>query len=275
MKINLYSTFEAGPSTASLPPVIILHGLFGSSRNWTSIARAIAKYTDVYSLDQRNHGDSPHADSHTLQDLREDLNHWISEKNFERPPIIIGHSMGGMAAMDFALNHSSHSGHAGLAGLVVVDIAPRDYPPHHTKEFEALSLDVSQYATRSEVDTRMKTIVTDPMVRQFLQMNLERGEKGYAWKVNVPVLKNATHTHGLQGAGADEIPMRSYDGPALFIRGGASDYIREIDFALIQRLFPAAAIRTIEGHGHWLHYSAMQEFLAALDDFFSANHFSQ
>ncbi|MEQ9365286.1 MAG: alpha/beta fold hydrolase, partial [Leptospirales bacterium] len=234
-------------------------------RNWTSVAKVLAKNTNVHCIDQRNHGDSPHADSHTLVDLREDLKHWIDEQRFPRAPIVVGHSMGGMAAMSFALQYRD-----ALSGLVVVDIAPRDYPPHHSKEFEALSLDVSECATRSDVDEQMKAIVSDPMVRQFLQMNLERASDsgdGYVWKINVPVLKNATHTKGLENAGGIANEKSVYPGPALFVRGGASDYIRDEDFEEIKRLFPDAAIRTVEGHGHWLHYSAMQDFLDIVTDF--------
>lgn len=267
----LHSTLEAGPEASDRPAIVILHGLFGSSRNWTSVARELAKYTDVYCLDQRNHGDSPHADSHTLLDLREDLKRWLDKQRFERKPIVLGHSMGGMAAMAFALEYPDE-----LESLVVVDIAPREYPPHHSKEFAALSLDVSQCSTRSEVDGLMKAIVSDPTVRQFLQMNLVRApasQPGYAWKINVPALKNATHTNGLENAGtlgAGDSP-RTYTGPALFIRGGESDYVRDEDFAKIEALFPAARIETVAGHGHWLHYSAMPEFLKILAGFLGAS----
>ena len=260
MSLSLHFTHDAGPAGAP-GPVVILHGLFGSSRNWTGAAKEIAKFSDVYCLDQRNHGDSPHTDSHTLLDLREDLHDWMQEHQIERP-LIIGHSMGGMAAMAFALKYPQE-----LGGLVVVDIAPRDYPPHHQKEFEALSLDVSQCASRSDVDARMSEIIDDRMVRQFLQMNLERLESdraGYRWKLNVPALKAATHTEGLTDMNEHD---GRYDGPTLFLRGGDSDYIREADFARIQELFPQAEIQTIAGHGHWLHYTAGEQFLKAVHDF--------
>ncbi|MCR9141254.1 MAG: alpha/beta fold hydrolase [bacterium] len=266
MKLELNSTKESGPAGRTRPPIVILHGLFGSSRNWTSVAKLLADSTDVYALDQRNHGDSPHADGHSLKDLREDLSHWIADQRFSRPPIIIGHSMGGMAAMAFALEYPE-----ALSGLVVVDIAPREYPPHHSKEFEALSIDVSQYSSRSDIDARMQAIVSDRTVRQFLQMNLERKDEGYAWKVNVPALKNATHTSGLENAGAIAGGNQGqFAGPTLFLRGGDSDYIRDEDFGEIERLFAKSEIRTIAGHGHWLHYSAQDEFVAIVREFLAA-----
>lgn len=277
MTLQLNFSHEPGPTNRNgLPPVVILHGLFGSSRNWTSVATALAKLTEVYSIDQRNHGDSPHADTHTLADLREDLRAWLEQHNVARP-IVIGHSMGGMAAMAFALRYPE-----ALSGLVVVDIAPRRYPPHHTQEFAGLSLDVSQCASRADVDAQMKPIVPDPTVRQFLQMNLARrpDNQGYYWKINVPALKAATHTDGLESAGDHasgesnqttnantNSSSSTYSGPTLFVRGGTSDYIRPEDTATIENFFPRAQIHTIEGHGHWLHYTAMQEFLASVEKF--------
>ncbi len=262
---ELYFAQENGPqeNEGTLPPLVILHGLFGSSRNWTSIARLLADERDVYCLDARNHGDSPHADTHTLTDLREDLHGWIQSRSFAQPPIVIGHSMGGMAAMACALAYPES-----MQALVVVDIAPREYPPHHQSEFEALELDVAGCATRGEVDARMQTIVADPMVRQFLQMNLIRrtgGENGYAWRINVPALKAAAGDRGLEAA---ELSGAAYAKPTLFIRGGASDYVRDPDdFAGIHERFSAARIETIAGQGHWLHYSATQEFLQILQGF--------
>lgn len=260
---ELYFAQESGPADGTLPALVILHGLFGSSRNWTSIAHLLADERDVYCLDARNHGDSPHAPTHTLADLRDDLHGWIQSRNFAQPPIVIGHSMGGMAAMACALAYPD-----AVRALVIVDIAPREYPPHHQREFEALELDVAGCATRGEVDAQMQAIVADPMVRQFLQMNLIRrtgGESGYAWRINVPALKAAAGERGLQAA---ELSGKPYDGPALFIRGGASDYVRDPDdFSAIHERFANARIETIPGQGHWLHYSAAQEFLQILQGF--------
>lgn len=256
---ELNFALESGPEDADLPPLVILHGLFGSSRNWTSIARLLCEDRDVYCLDARNHGESPHMDTHTLTDLRDDLHGWIQAQQFAQPPVVIGHSMGGMAAMAAALAYPE-----AMAALVVVDIAPREYPPHHSREFEALELDVAGCATRGDVDTRMQAIVPDPMVRQFLQMNLVRrqgGASGYQWRINVPALKAAAGDRGLEAA---ELSGAPYGGPTLFLRGGDSDYVRDEDFPAIHARFADAKIETIPGHGHWLHYSAAQEFLQLL-----------
>jgi pimeloyl-ACP methyl ester carboxylesterase len=262
MTSQLHYLLERGPRAAArttgLPPIVILHGLFGSSRNWTSVAKQLAAETDVYCLDFRNHGDSPHLPSHSLADLREDLREWLSARTIARP-ILLGHSMGGMVAMSFALEYPDR-----VAALIVIDIAPRNYPPHHESEFAALSLDVSRCATRQDVDSLMSAAVPDRAVRQFLQMNLERENSahgGYRWKINVPVLKEASFTRGLERAGTDDPVARQYAGPTLFVRGGQSDYIRDTDFDEIHARFPAAHIETVAGHGHWLHHTAAPEFV--------------
>ncbi len=240
------------------PPLLILHGLFGSSRNWTSVAKRLHanEGLDVYALDLRNHGASPHADSHTLDDLREDLLRWTKHHNIDNATVL-GHSMGGVAAMAYALTYPERT-----RALIVVDIAPRSYPPHHDQEFAALSVRVDDAQSRQEIDERMRQHVQTDMVRQFLQMNLERRDDGgYRWKVNVPVLKDAAFTSGI------ELGQATYDGPTLFIRGGDSDYVTDDDFDLIRARFPNASIETVAGHGHWLHYTAADEFLKIAGEF--------
>lgn len=242
------------------PPLLILHGLFGSSRNWTSAAKRLRESAnlDVYALDLRNHGSSPHADSHTLSDLREDVRRWMDRHvGGGAQSIVLGHSMGGVAAMAFALEYPERT-----RALIVVDIAPRSYAPHHDQEFAALSVRVDDASSRQVVDERMRAHVQTDMVRQFLQMNLDRLDGGgYRWKINVPVLKDAAFTSGI------ELGDRSYDGPTLFVRGGDSDYITDDDFDLIRERFPRARIETIAGHGHWLHYTAADEFLSVVGTF--------
>ncbi|MCB1322520.1 MAG: alpha/beta fold hydrolase, partial [Leptospiraceae bacterium] len=124
------------------PPLLIFHGLFGSARNWTSIAKELTDCAHVYTFDFRNHGDSPHTDSHTIQDLGDDILYWIAEHKIQEP-ILLGHSMGGMAVAATALGHPED-----IRAAIIVDIAPRHYAPHHQKEFAALKMDVSGYASR-------------------------------------------------------------------------------------------------------------------------------
>lgn len=262
--VRLHHTELGGPDSPDAPQIVILHGLFGSSRNWTGAGRALTDVARVYALDLRNHGDSPHADSHSLADLRDDVRRWIRERGLKRP-ILLGHSMGGMAAMDFAASYPDD-----LQALIVVDIAPRRYEPHHHKEFAALQLDVAECESRQDADRMMQSVLDDAAVRQFLQMNLERlPEGGYRWKVNVPVLRSAAeNAEYLAPWFADEAgPV--YSGPALFIYGEASDYVQGSDRARIPELFPQAQLVGLSGQGHWLHYSAQDDFTAAVRKFLS------
>jgi esterase len=239
--------------------ILILHGLFGSARNWTTLGRFLSRHGHAVGLDCRNHGASPHADSHTLCDLIDDLMSWI-EGNCPQPPLLVGHSMGGLTAMGCALLHPE-----AVAGLVVVDIAPRAYTLDFTTELRALSLDPSGFRSRREADAALLPLITDTDLRQFLLLNLEKQNGVYRWKLNVPVLAQASF--------ASELPALpgSYDGPALFVRGGESGYVGDGDLPEIARRFPRATVETLPGADHWLHHSARPRFEAALTRFFSAH----
>lgn len=229
-------------------PIVILHGLFGSSRNWTTVARTLTAHGHVFALDARNHGESPHAPTHTLSDMQADLGEWLAALNLHQA-VLIGHSMGGLTAAGFALHDSSR-----LSGLIIVDIAPRVYAPRHDAEFRSLKVDVSHLNNRSEVDREMARHLSDAMVRQFLQMNLERTDVGYRWKLNVPALESARFLEEDNFRGKCMLP-------ALFVTGGASDFFLESDHALVRERFPAAEIVTIPGADHYLHYTAQDRFL--------------
>ena len=237
-------------------PIVILHGLFGSHKNWAGVAAKLVESDvgAVYGLDLRNHGESPHGPTHTFQDLVEDLRAWLKANDISEP-VVVGHSMGGLTAMGYALENP-----APTAGLVVVDIAPRAYEPHHSKEFEALEMDVSGFKSRGALDQAMAAIIAEPMTRQFLQMNLAREGDGYRWKINVPVLKNSTYINEFQGTG-------SWDGPSLFFAGGRSDYVAEADHARIKELFPSSRLEFNPDADHWLHYTAADWFVPKLIDF--------
>ncbi len=237
------------------PPIVILHGLFGSSKNWTQITRALGARRRVLALDQRNHGDSPHAAPHSLEALRADLAAFLSAQGVSQA-ILLGHSMGGMAAMSCASHHPEL-----VAGLIVVDIAPRAYPPHHQKELAALSIDLSRFETRSAIDAAMAQHLPDQATRQFLQMNLVRDGEAYRWKLNVAELGAARATENFGDTDAH------YSGPTLFIAGGRSNYIRPEDHAAIRERFPAAQIVTLPEGDHWLHYTAQVRFLEIVTDF--------
>ncbi len=238
-------------------PVVILHGLFASSQNWTGTARYLSTLSRPFALDLRNHGDSPHAGSHTLADLIADLKQWLEERGVDQP-VLLGHSMGGLAAMGFALSFPER-----VRGLVVVDILPRAYRPDFRREFEALSLDLSAYGSRREIDEAMAQIIADEQVRQFLQTNIERGDGSFRWKPNVEVLKASEF---LRGPDFSVFESR-YQGPALLIAGGQSPFVPEDDLPLFGRYFSAGRVEILEDCGHWLHYICSREFQKLLGDF--------
>ena len=223
--------------------MIILHGLFGSSKNWVNIAKELSKILNVYTLDLRNHGDSPHIDSHTLKDMIQDLKEFLEDRGIESV-ILLGHSMGGLVAMGFSLEYPEQ-----VKKLIVVDIAPKAYPPHHQKEFAVLKTDVSRFSTRQEIDEYFSQIHPDPAIRQFLMMNLQRTESGYRWKIHVSALEKI-----------------EYLKDTLFIRALDSFYIQPEDKTIIKKYFPNAKIVELKGN-HWIHYSNQKEFLQVLKEY--------
>jgi pimeloyl-ACP methyl ester carboxylesterase len=229
-------------------PIVVLHGLFGSSRNWISTGRFLASYGKAFGLDLRNHGRSPHSSSNTLADLTADLGEWIKE-NLDDPPVLMGHSMGGLCAMAFAMESPDR-----LEGLVVVDIAPGVEPVDHSRELAALSLDISGCLNRAEIDRLMRPVISEAQIRRFLQMNAVRSAEGFRWQPNVPAL-----------SGADAVAQfrtlaGSYAGPTLFTLGEKSSYAAMTDKAATRDRFPRAVIATIPEGDHWLHHSAAPAF---------------
>ncbi len=238
-------------------PIVILHGLFASSKNWTSVGRFLKRLGHPYALDARNHGDSPHAASHSFDDLIEDLDEWLADQGIQ-DPLLLGHSMGGLTVMGHALRYPGRA-----AAVIVVDIAPRPYQPDFQAEFDALSMDLSGYSSRDEIDRAMAEIVPDGEIRQFLQMNLERSGEGFRWKINTPVLRSSPMLSGPDFSGFDT----TYPGPAMLVAGGDSPFVGEQDLPLFRRSFPQARIEVIPGCGHWLHFICSDQFQALLQDF--------
>lgn len=228
-------------------PLIILHGLLGSADNWLTIARRIALKHTVYLLDQRNHGQSPHAPQFGYEYLAADLEEFIQDHHLGTVRII-GHSMGGKAAMCHALHYPER-----VEKLVVVDIAPKSYHhPFFVRLFDfMLHLDLDRFSSRAEIEAAFSEVVPSPGVRQFILKNLERSEQGYDWKINVQSLHD-----NLDAIFAAIPPGPVYDRPVLFVRGGRSDYILDEDEAGIRELFPLARLHTIPDASHWLHVDA-------------------
>jgi pimeloyl-ACP methyl ester carboxylesterase len=230
-------------------PLIILHGLFGSSDNWYSHAKTFAPFFKVYLVDQRNHGQSPHSEEFNYKALTLDLEEFIKEHAIENP-VILGHSMGGKTAMNFAVKNPDK-----LDKLIVVDIVPKYYPVHHDQILEGLeAIDLKAVQSRNEADKILSNYVPEPDVRQFLLKNLSRNENGFEWKINIAGIdKNIEQI----GAGL-EYPG-TYDGPSLFIKGAKSNYYKPGDEETIKKIFTQAKIETIDT-GHWVQAENPQEF---------------
>jgi len=238
-------------------PLVILHGLFGSSDNWRGIAKQLAMYAQVITVDLRNHGLSPHSSEQSYALMAEDLAELFERLQLDKVNII-GHSMGGKVAMAFSQRYPQW-----LDKLVVVDIAPKQYQDEHSVIFKALlALDLSLYASRNEVDKALKMTLPNKGVRRFLLMNLDLSGDQLRWRINLQALYN-NYPQLLEAVCEDEtITIVS-----CFIRGGQSDYIRDDDEDMIRSCFPYAEIATIEQAGHWVHAEAPQQFLSKITEF--------
>jgi pimeloyl-ACP methyl ester carboxylesterase len=239
-------------------PVILLHGLFGSSDNWQTIALRLAETFRVFALDQRNHGQSPHSTEMDYPLMAADVDEFFSAHGLESA-LVIGHSMGGKTAMQLALQFP----HC-VQKLVVADIAPRAYAPAHDKIFAALlALNLATFQNRTQIEAALAPEIPDLVLRRFLLKNLGRNQAGgFFWKINLPAL--AENYWRLREPVAGAAP---FAGPALFIRGGRSNYILPEDEPLIRQWFPAARIETLVEAGHWLHAEKPEEFLRLVWDF--------
>jgi len=241
-------------------PVIILHGIFGISDNWVTIGRRLAEKFEVFILDQRNHGQSPHNDTFNYFALAEDLFEFIEDHQLTNP-ILIGHSMGGKVAMNFALEHPHR-----VDKLIVVDMSVRAYPARqqHMNILNAMSsINFDEISSREEVEEIITSAVKSPKISQFILKNLYRiGKSRLAWRINVDAIYNNIENvfEGL------ELPYTS-DIPALFVKGGASDYILDEDYELILQKFPNVQFTTIDNASHWVHADAPDELCAKFSDF--------
>jgi len=243
-------------------PIVILHGLFGSKRNWGAIAKAQSAHHRVLCLDMRNHGESPWADEMTYSAMAADVARFIQRHGLG-PVDLVGHSMGGKAAMTLALAHPEL-----LNSLTVVDIAPAPSPGTFIHYVAALSkMDLSAVASRKDADALLAPAEANAGIRAFLLQNLESGPEGFRWRVNLAALAGAMEDLLDFPSPA---PGQAYDGPALVLAGGASDYITPQHHAGIHRLFPKARIEVVAGAGHWLHAEAPNLFLRHLADFLNA-----
>jgi pimeloyl-ACP methyl ester carboxylesterase len=243
-------------------PVFLLHGLFGSSTNWRSFAKRLADGFRVISVDLRNHGRSPHANRHDYPALVADLLALLGDLRISSTALV-GHSMGGKAAMEVALTHPER-----VDSVAVLDIAPRAYPADRVVLDALLSVDLEHARTRNEVDTALARTLADPALRAFLLMGLTRSEDGgFRWKFNLHAI--ADDYQAISGP----VSANRYEGRALFLRGERSRYIEPTDEPEIRTRFPHARIEVVRHTGHWLHadapaqtFRAIRGFLEQADD---------
>lgn len=239
-------------------PIIILHGVFGSSDNWLTPAKFLSDKYKVYLIDQRNHGHSPKSAQFNNRVMAEDLEEFISEHSIEKP-IVIGHSMGGKVAMNFVAKNQKQ-----VVKLIVVDIAPKYYPPHHQKILEGLNaINLSELKSRQEADDILKNFESDLGVRQFLLKNLYRNELGhFDWRINLPVI-----TEKINSVGEGMDVNIKIEVPTLFIRGEFSNYITSSDKELISTIFSNYKIETVQGAGHWVQAEQPESFLRVVKEY--------
>jgi esterase len=251
------------------PPLVIIHGLYGSSDNWLTIGKELSGDFEVYLADLRNHGNSPHTERHTYALMKLDMLEFLDRHDIEKA-ILIGHSMGGKVAMFFAAEFPER-----VTSLVVIDIGPKSY--HTLTDFSSQandhmniligmqSIDFSKVKTREDVDIQLAGFVKSSRVRNFLLKNIRRErDNTFSWKINVPVLIKELPSV-LEGLDPKIAGITGF--PVLFIRGGNSDYLQDGDLPEIRKFFPSAEFVTIPGAGHWLHAEQPELLVKTLREF--------
>jgi len=239
-------------------PLVLLHGLFGSGDNWFGVAPKLAEKFHVFAPDLRNHGHSPHHAEMDYPLMAADVEKFFAAQKIKSARVI-GHSMGGKVAMQLALDFPAR-----VKKLVVVDMAPRAYARTHDRIFAALlALDLAAFQTRTEIENALAPEIPSLNLRRFLLKNLSRDEQGkFVWKMN---LRGVAENYSRLGEVLS--PQNGFAKPALFIRGGKSDYINAADESDIHRLFPSAEIQTIASANHWVHADAPEEFVRLVLNF--------
>ncbi len=245
-------------------PLIILHGLFGSARNWQGIARQLADRYKVYALDLRNHGLSPHADEMSYPLMAADVLAFMAQHQLD-DAIVLGHSMGGKVAMELALSWPDK-----VSKLIIVDIAPVVY----THNFDDVLLGLyhvplDTVSSRKEADKYLAEKVSTPSLRQFLLQNLVANTSGgYQWRVNLASIEdNMLNIMGFP----ENDTAKKHTGLTLFINGGQSTYLASRYLHTTAEKFPTASFKTIAGAGHWPHIESPVEFMSHLTDFLKSN----
>jgi pimeloyl-ACP methyl ester carboxylesterase len=235
--------------------LVILHGLFGSARNWRTHARTLAESMRVTVVDMRNHGQSPHADEMSYEAMAYDLLELLEAEGLDEAAVL-GHSMGGKALMTMALLNPQWRG-----PMIVADIAPLGYRPRFKRILEGLqALAIADMTSRGEADVALADFIPEKGLRTFLLTNLEREGDGFAWRVNLPaIVAEMPKIEGFPLFDAAPSPVRS-----LFLRGSDSPYITSKGTKAIARLFPYATVQTIDNAGHWIHADQPKALIDAI-----------
>ena len=252
----MLNTVLTGPAT-ELPPLLIVHGLYGSARNWGVIAKRLSDEQQVISVDMRNHGESPQYDTQTYADMAGDLAEVIGANGGRAD--VLGHSMGGKASMILALNHPEL-----VNRLIVADIAPVAYTHSQVQFIDAMrNVDLSLVEKRSDADTQLAGTVDNAGIRAFLLQSLD--VKARRWRLNLDVLEaEMSKIVGFPEASG------AFEAPTFFLSGATSDYVLPDHRTTIKSLFPSAVFAKIPNAGHWLHAEKPREFEAAIRAFLNA-----
>ena len=247
-------------------PIIILHGLFGMSDNWVSIAKKLGENYEVFVPDMRNHGQSPHSEVFNYESMVKDVLEFIEFHKIHNP-FLIGHSMGGKVTMKLAIENNNLP-----SGIIVVDISPKPYKEHyeHLDVINAMeSLDLTIVKSFSDIDKQLSAYPIPLRLRQFLLKNVTKKENNqYGWKFNLEAIKLNLNKM-IEGINQSTVnsPQTTYSGPTLFIKGGHSDYMKPEDFGIIKNMFLASEIFTIPNATHWVHADAPEAFLQIVKEF--------
>ena len=252
--------FAATDPQAAQPPLLIVHGLYGSGRNWGVIARRLAEGRDVITLDQRNHGESPRYPTQSYPDMAGDIAEVIQSLGGKVD--LLGHSMGGKASMQLALTQG-----ALIRRLIVADIAPVAYRHDQSQYAQAMrALDLTGLSSRGEADRRLTALIDDPALRAFFLQSLDlKADGGPRWRLNLDVIEaempKIVGWPGTEGR---------FEGPVLFLSGSESGYVRPENRETILQLFPHARFAKLAGAGHWLHADKPREFEETVRIFLNA-----
>ncbi len=252
------------------PKLIILHGLYGSSDNWITIARGLENHFTVLLPDLRNHGASPHASTHSFSDMVEDLYQFYQDTN-TKDAFLIGHSMGGKVAMRFAAENPER-----VNRLMIIDIAPKNYLDgtksfKHIRQHELIlglleNPDLSSFHSRKELDDYFSIRIKEETVRLFLLKNIHRKHDGlFEWKLNAPVLRDSFHSIVSEidiSWFEERMPITAY--PVTFVRGLNSEYLSDDDWPTIRKIYPEARLIDFEDAGHWLHAEQPSKLVATI-----------